>query len=109
LREILLVFADASNPDIERRIRGVVDIKTSPVVRKISQENGFNAARGIQVAVEFDESAFEGSGAFLLGAVLSRFFCEYASFNSFVETVIKSRQRGEIMKWRPAIGARQLL
>jgi type VI secretion system protein ImpG len=109
LREILLVFADASNPDIERRIRGVVDIKTSPVVRKISQENGFNAARGMQVAVEFDETAFEGSGAFLLGTVLSRFFSEYASFNSFVETVIKSRQRGEIMKWRPVIGARQLL
>jgi type VI secretion system protein ImpG len=86
-----------------------VDIKTASVVRKISHANWFNAARGMQVSVEFDESAYEGSGAFLLGAVLSRFFSEYASFNSFVETVIRSRQRGEIMKWKPVIGARQLL
>lgn len=109
LRELLLVFADAANPDIERRIRGVVDLSTQPVVRKIRQDNGFNAARGIQVTVEFDETAFEGSGAFLLGTVISRFLTEYASINSFVETVIRTRQRGEIKKWLPVIGTRRLL
>lgn len=109
LRELLMVFADAANPDIEKRIRGILDVRTAPVVRKIRQDNGFNAARGIQVEVEFDELAFEGTGVFLLGTVLSRFLSEYASMNSFVETVIRSRQRNEIMRWKPVIGSRPSL
>lgn len=109
LRELLMVFADAANPDIEKRIRGILDVQTAPVVRKIRQDNGFNAARGIQVTIEFDEMAFEGTGVFLLGTVLSRFLSEYASMNSFVETVIRSRQRNEIMRWKPVIGARPTL
>lgn len=109
LRELLMVFADAANPDIEKRIRGILDVRTAPVVRKIRQDNGFNAARGIQVTIEFDELAFEGTGVFLLGTVLSRFLSEYASMNSFVETVIRSRQRNEIMRWKPVIGSRPTL
>ncbi len=39
------------------------------------QRSGIGAARGIEVTVTLDEKAFEGSGAFLLGAILDRFFC----------------------------------
>ena len=58
---------------------------------------------------QFDETAFEGSGAFLLGTILSKFLAEYAAINSFVETAIRSRQRGDIKVWKPVIGERQLL
>lgn len=109
LRELLMIFSDAANPDIERRIRGILDVQTVSTVRKIRQGNGFNAARGIQVTIEFDEMAFEGTGVFLLGTVLSRFLSEYASINSFVETAIRSRQRGEIKRWKPVIGTRPSL
>ena len=109
LRELLMVFSDAANPDVERRIRGILDVQTDSIVRKVRQNNGFNAARGIQVTIEFDELAFEGTGVFLLGTVLSRFLSEYASINSFVETTIRSRQRGEIKRWTPVIGTRPSL
>jgi len=36
-------------------------------------------ARGLEVTVTINEKAFEGTGAFLLGAVLERYFAEYSA------------------------------
>ena len=55
--------------------------------------------RGIEITVTLDDAAFEGTGAFLLGGVLSQFFAQYVSINSFTETVIRTLARGEIMRW----------
>ena len=54
-----------------------------------------------------EEKAFEGSGAFLLGAVLDRFFAEYVAINHFTQTVVRTPERGEIMRWPPRIGLRR--
>ena len=48
------------------------------------------AARGLEITVLLDEKAFEGSGAFLLGAVLDRFFAEYVAINHFTQTVVRT-------------------
>lgn len=109
LRELLGLFADLSDLTTERRIRGIHGISSRPIVRRIRQENGFNAARGVEITVLFDEKAFEGNGIMLLGAVLDRFFAEYASINSFTETVIASEQRGIVKRWPPRGGAGRLL
>ena len=65
--------------------------------------------RGLEVTVTCDDAAFEGTGAFLLGAVLERFFAKYVSINSFTETVLRTVQRGEVMRWRPTAGLRPIL
>jgi len=109
LKELLALFADLSDVVTERRIRGIQGISSRPVVRRIKQANGFNAARGIEVTLLFDEKAFEGSGIMLLGAVLDRFFAEYATINTFTETVIQSQQRGVIKRWPPRSGLGRLL
>jgi type VI secretion system protein ImpG len=66
-------------------------------------------ARGTQITLCCDESAFEGTGVFLLGAVLERFFSKYVSLNSFTETALHTVQRGEIARWPARIGRRPLL
>lgn len=109
LRELLGLFADLSDLVTERRIRGVRGITSRPIVRRLRQENGFNAARGIEITVSLDEKAFEGNGIMLLGAMLDRFFAEYASINSFTETVIMSLQRGLVKRWPPRSGSGRLL
>ncbi|MEM8812113.1 MAG: type VI secretion system baseplate subunit TssF [Pseudomonadota bacterium] len=109
LRELIAIFADLSDYVTERRVRGIQSISSKPLVRRLRQSNGFNAARGIEITVTLDEKAFEGSGVFLLGALLDRFFAEYAAINSFTETVIRSVQRGEIKRWPQRKGARGLL
>jgi type VI secretion system protein ImpG len=76
-------------------------------VRRVIRPNGSATARGIEITVTLDEKAFEGSGAFLLGAVLDRFFVEYAGINHFTQTVIRTVERGEIMRWPTRIGMRQ--
>jgi type VI secretion system protein ImpG len=109
LRELLALFVDLSDTVSEQRIRGVEQVSTRPIVRRLRQKNGFNAARGVEVTITFDEKAFEGTGVFLLGAVLDRFLAEYATINSFTETVIATRQRGVIKRWPPRGGRGRLL
>ena len=109
LREILSMFADLSDSAIERRIRGIRSVNSKPVIRRMRERTGSGIARGTEVTVTVDEKAFEGSGAFLLGAVLDRFFSEYAALNHFTQTVIRSVERGEIMRWPTRVGGRRLL
>ena len=65
--------------------------------------------RGLEIAVDVDEMAFEGGSAFLLGAVLDRYFARYVSINSVTETVLRSQSRGEINRWTPNWGTRPTL
>jgi type VI secretion system protein ImpG len=60
--------------------------------------------RGIEIRLGLDESCFEGTSVYVLGAVLERFFRKYVSINSFTETVLTTDRRGEIARWRPATG-----
>ncbi len=109
LRELLSLFADLADGATERRIRGVKSVDSRPIVRRFPQRAGTGAARGLEITVTLDEKAFEGSGVFLLGAVLERFFAEYAAMNHFTQTVIRTVERGEIMRFPPRAGARRLL
>jgi type VI secretion system protein ImpG len=109
LRETLSMFADMKDAVTERRIGGIRNVDSRPIVRRIRERSGVGAARGIEVTVTIDEKAFEGSGAFLLGAVLDRYFAEYSGFNHFTQTVIRSVERGEIMRWPPRMGTRRPL
>jgi type VI secretion system protein ImpG len=104
MHELLAMFADISDDFTESQVRGVVSISTRPVVRRLRQANGFNAARGLEVTVTFDEKAYEGSGVMMLGAALDRFFSEYTAINSFTQTIIASTQRGMVMRWPPRSG-----
>jgi type VI secretion system protein ImpG len=109
LREILSMFADGADSTTERRIKGVRSIKSRPVIRRLQQRIGVGAARGIEVTVTLEEKAFEGSGVFLLGAVLDRFFAQYAAINHFTTTVIQTQERGVIVRWPARSGSRREL
>jgi type VI secretion system protein ImpG len=109
VRETLSIFAEMGDSATERRIRGVRHVDSRPIVRRIRQRSGVGVGRGIEITVTIDEKAFEGTGAFLLGAVLDRFFAEYSGFNHFTQTVIRSVDRGEIMRWPPRMGLRKPL
>ena len=104
LRETLMLFADLADGATERRIHGVRSLQARPVVRRIRTPQGAAAARGVEMTVVIDDKAFEGSGAFLMGAALDRFFAEYVAINHFTQTVVRTTERGEIMRWPPRLG-----
>ena len=94
---------------IKRQVEGVKNIATKQVIRRINKLGPISFARGLEVSVTFDEVNFEGSGVFLLGAVLDRFFSKYVSINSFTETVVRTIERGEVMRWPARLGLRHTL
>jgi len=44
-----------------------------------------------------------------LGSVLERFFAKYVSINSFSETVLRTVQRKEVVRWPARLGRRPAL
>ena len=109
LTETLTIFADMTDSTVERRVRGIRSVDSRPVVRRLRRRTGTGTARGTEITVTFDDKAFEGTGPFLLGAVLERFFAEYAGLNHFTQLVIRTVERGEIMRWDPRPGSRRTL
>jgi len=109
VRELLGLYARYAGPDHSTQLDGIVDVKAKSVVRPLTGSGPMVFGRGIEVTLACDESAFAGTGAFLLSAVLARFFAKYASINSFAETVLRTQQRGEVMRWATVPGQRSTL
>lgn len=109
LRELLGLYTETNDRVMRRQIDGVRSISSRSVTRRMPVPGPIVFGRGLEVTVTCDESGFEGTGAFLLGAVLEEFFSRYVSLNSFTETVLRSTQRGEIKRWRARSGRRQIL
>jgi type VI secretion system protein ImpG len=94
---------------LRKQVEGVKNIGTRPIIRRINKPGPISFARGLEITVTLDEVNFEGAGVFLLGAVLARFFEKYVSLNSFTETVIRTPERGEVMRWPARLGQRHTL
>jgi type VI secretion system protein ImpG len=109
LREMLSLYGDLTDAAARKQIEGVRSTATAAITRAVPAPGPLIFGRGIEVTLTCDEVAFEGAGAFLFGAVLERFFSKYASINSFTETVLRSIQRGEIMRWPTRAGQRAVL
>ena len=109
LREMLSLYSDLTDTSTLKQIEGVRSTSCAPITRPLPVPGPTMFGRGLEVTVQCDEGAFEGSGVFLLGSVLERFFAKYVSINSFTETVLKTVQRGEIMRWPTRPGLRQAL
>jgi type VI secretion system protein ImpG len=116
LRDLLRLYTAAADASARKQIDGIRSVHVGPVIRRLpasprspARESMLTFGRGLEITLEVDELAFEGSSAHLLGAVLERFFSRYVSINSFTETVLRSQARGEINRWMPQWGARATL
>jgi type VI secretion system protein ImpG len=109
LRDLLSLYSNMTEAHIRKQVEGVKTISSRPITRRVQTDGPIAFARGLEVTVTFDEVAFEGSGVFLLGTVLDEFFAKYVSLNSFTETVIRTLDRNEIIRWPARIGRRPML
>jgi type VI secretion system protein ImpG len=108
LRDLLKLYVNPNDIFTLRQVDGIRSVTAAPIVRRVTAAGPLTFARGLEVKVTIDEEAFEGSGIFVLGAVLAQFFARHVSINSFTETVIISQRRGEVMRWPSLIGKRQI-
>ncbi len=106
LRELLQLYGHLADTSQARQIEGVRGIASAPIVRALPVKGRANFVRGLELVLDCDETAFEGTSVFLLGMVLEQFFSKYVSINSFTETTLRTTQRGQIMRWPARIGRR---
>jgi type VI secretion system protein ImpG len=109
LRDLLELYATTADISARREIEGIRSVNVRRVVRRLPSRGPIAFGRGIEITVEVDEMGFEGGSAFLMGAVLDRYFARYVSINSVTETVLRSQSRGEINRWAPTWGTRPTL
>ncbi len=87
IRDLFRLYCDPRDLQSSKQIEGVLSVNSRPVTRRIIDQGQIAFVRGLEITLEFDETAFEGTGVFLLGAVMNVFFSKYVSINSFTETV----------------------
>ena len=109
MRDLLGLYGDSSDPTFRKQVEGVRSIHAEPVTRRMPIPGPIAFGRGLCITITLAESAFVGSGIFLLGSVLERFFARYVSINSFTETVVRSDERGEVMRWPVRVGQQQIV
>jgi type VI secretion system protein ImpG len=99
-------------PDVDQagraQVAGVVAVDAKPVVRRLPMPGPIAFGRGLTIDVRVDDLAFQGGSAWLFGCVLERFFARYVSINSFVQTVLSTSTRGEILRLPPRCGTRAI-
>jgi type VI secretion system protein ImpG len=109
LQQLLMLYGDNAEPNTRKQIEGVLSINSRPVVRRMDLPGPITFGRGLELTIHLEESAFEGSGVILLGAVLEQFLARHVSINGFTETVITTTDRGEIIRWPARIGKRHTI
>lgn len=109
LRELLALYCAPGDEVGRRQIAGLLGVNARAITRRLPMPGPVCFGRGLEVTLTFDDAAFEGAGAFLLGAVLREFFASYVSINHFTETVVRTTTRGEIMRWPAKAGLCEIL
>ncbi len=109
LREMIGLYVPPGDRALSQQVEGIVGVETRPIVRRMTDEVLSTAVRGLEIRLDLDESFFEGTGVYALGGVLERFFRKYVAINSFTETVLRTQQRGEIIRWKPGGGLGRMI
>jgi type VI secretion system protein ImpG len=117
LQELLRLY-DFADPEsgqqlaaVNRQlIDGILSVRSRRVVGHTGSAGAAGFCRGVEVAIEFDEQKYVGTGVFLFASVLERFLGLYTSLNSFSQLAARTKQRKELVKkWPPRAGDLQLL
>ena len=106
LRDLLGRVPMGNEPAQRRLVESIQKLTSQAVVRRHPTPGPIAFSRGVRIELWIDELGHEGGSAVMFTSVLHRFFARHASMNSFVETVLHSLSRGELMRWQPGAGAR---
>jgi type VI secretion system protein ImpG len=109
LRDLLGLYADMSDPVLRKQVDAVRNVTAEAVMRRVPTPGPISFARGLGITVNMEERGFEGTGVFVLGAVLEQFFARYVGLNGFTETTIRTVERGEVMRWPVRLGRRPMV
>jgi len=107
LRTMLGLYAPSEDAAWARQVAGVQALEARTIVRRLPFKGPLSFGSGVEIVLELDELAYQGTSAFLFASVLERFFARPAAINSFTQLTLRTPQRGEVMRWQPRTGLRE--
>lgn len=109
LRALLGLLASRAERARQREVEAVRGLTARTVTERLPGPGPMTFGRGLELTLELDEAAMGEGSAFLLGSVLEIVLRRWVALNSFVATTVRSRERGELVRWPARIGDRHLL
>ncbi|MCA8295654.1 type VI secretion system baseplate subunit TssF [Burkholderia sp. AU30198] len=109
LRDILAHFAAADDVRFQRQIDSLIHVDAHPVTKKLPGQSQLRFGRGIECVLTVDETGFDGMSPYLFGVILEHYVARHVSAHSFTQSVLRSTQRGELMRWPIRTGTRSAL
>ncbi len=110
LREVLRLYDLRDSAENRAAIEGLIGVSAKPGSARVPGARAGAFCRGVDVTLEFEAGVWQGTGLYLLAAVLDRFLALHATVNSFVRTNAVLRGRpGRAAAWPPRAGMRVLL
>lgn len=108
LRSLLALYGPTQDASWDKQVEGLHAVSARQVVRRLPFPGPLTFGTGVEITMLVDELAFQGGSPFLLGCVLDRFFARYVALNTFTEAVLRTPNRGEVMRWPARCGEQAL-
>lgn len=108
LRSLLALYGPVQDASWDKQVEGLQALSARQVVRRLPFPGPLTFGTGVEITTQVDELAFQGSSPFLLGCVLERFFARHVALNTFTEAVLRTPNRGEVMRWPARCGEQAL-
>jgi type VI secretion system protein ImpG len=110
LLEILSLYNFADSATVRKQIAGIAGVSGRPSTTRIGKAPRQAFVRGTEIALEFDENQYVGSGVYLMACVLDHFFGLYCTANSYTRLSVRSQQREDVMvRFAPRSGSLPLV
>jgi type VI secretion system protein ImpG len=109
LRDTLKLYGPPDDVAWSRLAEGIQALRLRPSVRRLPVRGPIAYGTGIDITLDVDELACQGTGAFVFASVLEHYFQRHAAINAYTRLTLRSPQRGELHTWAPRIGIAQLV
>ncbi len=109
LRDTLKVYGPPDDVSWSRLTEGVQALRLRPSVRRLPVPGPIAYGTGIDITLDIDELACQGTGAFVFASVLEHYFRRHAAINAYTRVTLRSPQRGELHTWAPRVGTAELV
>lgn len=110
LKELLALYNFDAYPGMVSLIDAVADVKVEPLLAPLEIQGRGCLCRGSHIQLYLESQRLSGHSAYLLGAVLERFFALYTPVNTFTQlSVLYHHNEPPCFEWGPRVGVRSLV
>ncbi|WP_282176047.1 type VI secretion system baseplate subunit TssF [Vibrio nereis] len=110
LKEVLKLYDFEKTPQSKALIESITDLSVNPCNARVVQGGKVGFCHGSEVLLELSTNDLSGINLFFFGTVLSSFFSQFTTINSFSRLSVKLRGSNQIYhRWPALAGGKALL